>query len=405
MRRIIFLNRYFWPDRSATSQLLSDLAFHLAGRGREVVAICGRQRYDEAAADLPKAETANGVRIERVANTRFGRSGLFGRGVDYLSLYAAIYRAVLRLAEPGDVIVSKTDPPMLCIPAMAAARRRKLRLVNWIQDLYPEIAVELAVPFVRGPAAAAMFRLRDAALRQAAANVAIGERMAERLRARGMPGEQIAVIANWCDDEDIRPLAAGDNPLRREWGLEGRFVVGYSGHLGRPHEYETMLAAAERLSDDPRILFLLIGGGSGIDALRRRAAERGVSAAFRFFPYQSRAKLKHSLTVSDVHWVSLKPQLDGLLVPSKIYGIAAAGRPFLAIAAPEGEIARLVREHGCGLVVAPGQGAEAAAALRSLCREPQRVAAMGARARAMLEAHFTRRQAFARWDELLEAVG
>ena len=140
-----------------------------------------------------------------------------------------------------------------------------------------------------------------------------------------------------------------------EWGLGDKFVVGYSGNLGRAHEFDTVLAAAERLRHAPRIVFLFIGGGQRMDDLARIVKARGLDATFRFVPYQDRTLLTHSLGVPDIHWISLKPAVEGMIVPSKFYGIAAAGRPIIAITARDGELARLVLEHECGLVVEPGQ--------------------------------------------------
>jgi glycosyltransferase involved in cell wall biosynthesis len=404
MPRLIFLNRYFHPDHSASSQLLSDLAFALAGDGHEVCVVTSRQRYDAPDAQLPGRETIRGVDVRRVATTRFGRSAIVGRGVDYLSFYAAMHRAVLSIAAPGDMLIAKTDPPLVCVPALRAARRRALRLVNWLQDLYPEVAVRLGVPLMRGPVAGALARARDAALRAAAANVVVGERMAQIVRRSGVAPERIHVIANWCDDEHIRPLARADNPLRRDWGLADRFVVGYSGNLGRAHEFATVLAAAERLRADERIVFLLVGGGHRFDELAHAVAARGLTRSFRFMPYQENALLAFSLGVADLHWVSLRPELEGLVFPSKLYGVAAAGRPMVAIAAPDGEIARLVRAHDCGFVVAPGDAAGLADVLTRAAADPAGLAAMGVRARAMLDAQFSRRHALEKWRGVLEGV-
>jgi len=403
-RRVIFINRFFFPDHSATSQILTDLAFHLAGGGTDVHVVTSRQRYDEPNADLPAAEAIDGVAIQRVSTTRFGRSALIGRGFDYLSFYRSAYRSVLAVGRPGDVLVAKTDPPLLCVAAMQAARRRGLHLVNWLQDLYPEIAGKLGVPFIRGPLGLGLVQLRDTALRAAAINVVVGEGMAEIVRARGIAPGPIRVIPNWCDDEEIRPLASLDNPLRREWGLDDHFVVGYSGNLGRGHEFETTLAAAERLRGDPRFCFLFIGGGNKFAELADRVRERRLNHLFRFLPYQDRGVLKLSLGVPDVHLISLRPELEGLIVPSKLYGIAAAGRPIVAVAARDGEIARLVLRHESGVVVEPGAGEVLAETLRHLHSDPDRLAEMGRRARAMLEADFTRRHAFARWQALLDHV-
>jgi glycosyltransferase involved in cell wall biosynthesis len=350
-------------------------------------------------------ETIAGVRVHRVAATRFGRSRSFGRGFDYLSFWAAVGRAVLAVSRPGDILVAKTDPPLLCVAAMRAARRRGLVLVNWLQDLYPEVGARLGVPFLSGPLGDGLMRLRDAALHEAVANVAVSDRMAQKLCARGVTADRVHVIPNWCDDEAIRPLAWHDNPLRREWGLEGRFVVGYSGNLGRAHEFETVLAAAEGLHHDHRIVFLFIGGGGRIEELRRRITERGLEQQFRFAPYQDRDALKYSLTLPDLHWLSLLPELEGLIFPSKLYGIAAAGRPFIAVTAGDGEIADLMRRYECGLVIEPGDAVRLAALLARVSKDTESLATMGGRARQMLDENFTRYQAFRRWRAVLDSIG
>jgi len=404
MTKIIFLNRFFAPDHSATSQLVSDLAFHLAADGNDVRVLTSRQRYDQPRARLPERETIGGVAVYRLAGTRFGRSTLLGRAFDYCSFYLSMWRAALALVDRGDILVAKTDPPLLSVVAMAVARRRGLRLVTWQQDLYPEVATLLGMPLFNGPLGRGLARLRDRSLHAAEANVVVGDRMAERVRARGLAPDRIHVIPNWCDDDEIRPIAGCENPLRREWGLADRFVVGYSGNLGRAHEFDTVLGAAEQLRDEPSIVFLLIGGGNRFDELTRRVKQRRLESLFRFIPYQEQAVLRYSLGVPDLHWISLKRELEGVIFPSKLYGIAAAGRPIIAIAAEDGEIAGLVRSYDCGVVIAPGDAGTLATALRDLSRDRRRLAAMGQHARQMLDAHFTRRQAFARWRALLSDI-
>jgi colanic acid biosynthesis glycosyl transferase WcaI len=404
MTRLIVLNRYFFPDHSATSQILGDLMFHLSARGLEVHVITSRQLYDDSQRQLPNSEIVGGVSVHRVATTRFGRSGLAGRAIDYFSFYASARRLLRKLLEPGDILIAMTDPPLLFVIASPTAQLRGARLINWLQDIYPEVAVELGVPFLRGPLAAGISYLRDRSLKSAAVNVVVGETMADKLAARGIPPNRVTIIPNWADDDEIVPVAAADNPLRRQWGLDQKFVVGYSGNLGRAHEFETILAASEILRDDPRFVFLFIGSGHRLEQLATIVKTRGLDPHFRFMPYQDRTHLKYSLGVADVHWLSLKPELEGLIVPSKFYGIAAAGRPTIAITAPDGEIARLVKEHRCGFVIVPGHAAELAALLKRLSLDTQTLNTMGKRARAMLDVHFTRRRSLARWDDLLARV-
>lgn len=402
MKRLIFLNRFFFPDLSATSQILSDLAFHLAAAGHEVHVVTSRLLYDNPDIELPSRELVRGVEVHRLRTTRFGRTGLPGRAMDYASFYVAMRRHLLGLARNGDVIIAKTDPPLLSIPAAWAARRRGARVVNWLHDLYPEIAIELGVPLLKGPAGSALAAMRDRSLKRADANVVLGERMADRLRERGVAPERIHIIPNWTDDAQIAPVAPATNPLRHAWNLQDKFVVGYSGNLGRAHEFETALDAAERLRGHPRIVFVFIGGGHRVEELARLVRERGLAEQFRFLPYQARDQLKYSLSVPDAHWISLRPALEGLIFPSKLYGIAAAGRPVIAVTAKGGEIAQLVEQHACGFAVEPGNSDAFVATILALSSDAQRSAAMGERARAMLDAHFTRRQAFERWCAVLE---
>jgi glycosyltransferase involved in cell wall biosynthesis len=404
MRRLIFINRFFSPDHSATSQILSDLAFDLAGAGRDVHLVTSRQIYDDPKAALPERETLNGVDIHRVASTGFGRAALIGRSIDYISFYRSVRRCLDELVRPGDIVIAKTDPPLMSVVARPIARRNGARLVNWLQDIYPETAVELGVPFMRGPVAASLVALRNATLREAAATVVVGDLMGRKVEALGAAAERIHVIPNWCNDEDIRLIAPADNPLRREWNLADKFVLGYSGNLGRAHEFETVLAAAERLRNEPRVAFLMIGGGKHFAELASAVQSRGLASAFRFLPYQARALLSYSLGSADIHWVSLDPRLEGLMVPSKFYGIAAAGKPIIVIGDPNGELARLVRLDDCGFAIAPGDSETLAATLQRLSETPQDVTNMGARARHMLDAHFTRRQGLARWRRLLDQL-
>jgi glycosyltransferase involved in cell wall biosynthesis len=404
MQRLIFINRYFFPDHSATSQILSDLAFHLSRTGREVHVVTSRQIYDDPKASLPDYEVIRNVHVHRVSSTQFGRATLPGRSIDYLSFYWSVWRCLIATAQRGNILVAKTDPPLVSLVAMAAARRSGARLINWLQDVYPEVAVELGVPFIRGPVASGLAALRNRALQFAEATVVVGDLMARRIESLGAPRAHLHVIPNWCNDEEIQPIGHLDNPLRQKWLLQNKFVVGYSGNLGRAHEFDTVLGAAERLGNDSRFLFLMIGGGKRFDELAKTVKEHRLERLFCFVPYQERKMLPGSLAVPDVHWMSLNPELEGLIVPSKFYGIAAAGKPMIVIAAKDGELARLAQEYACGVIIAPGDDGALASTLLRLSNDPGAVAEMGVRARQMLEAHFTRQKGFERWRQLLDAL-
>ena len=401
--KVIFFNRFFAPDLSATSQLLSDLAFHLAAKGAEVVVVTSRGLYDDPTAELPARETSNGVIVHRVYRSRFGRHFLWGRALDAVALYLHFAVAAMRLAARGDCLVVMTDPPLLSVALALVARLKSCRLVNWLQDIYPEVALGLGLR-LPAPFGALLAGARDLSLKFAARNVAIAERMAARLHALGLPAESVAVIPNWCDDEHVRPRPIEDNALRAEWGLSGRFVVAYSGNLGRAHEYRTLLDAAERLREEADLLFLFIGGGYLTSLLRADVEIRGLAPMFQFHPYQDAELLPLSLTAANIHWISLRPTMEGLIVPSKFYGVAAAGRGAIVIGDPKGEIASLVTRHDCGAAIASGDGAGLAELLRRSMRDPATIDRWGRNARALLDGELGRRRSLQEWETLLASL-
>jgi len=375
----VFVNRYFHPDHSATSQMASDLAFHLASRGYEVGAITSRQRYDDPRARL-ESGSANGVTIERVWSTRFGRGGLAGRAIDYLTFYLSAFLAMRR--ERNAVLIAMTDPPLTSVVAAVAGKR----VVNWVQDLFPEVAESLGI---RAPRL--LRRVRDWSLRRAKANVVLGELMAKRV-------PKATIIHNWAD-AGLRPVEwrTGDPacPDRQDC-LSSTFLVGYSGNLGRAHEFETILGAMRAL---PEVRFVFTGGGAQFEVVKRSAT---ANAEFR--PYVAREKLSESLSSVDAHLVSLQPALEGLIVPSKFYGILAVARPVIFIGARDGELARVIQEHNLGMVVEPGDVDGLTRAISTLAEDPSAAAEMGRRGRELYLSRFAPHRAFEAWERVLEEV-
>ena len=380
--------------------MLGDLAVYLAAQSHEVTVITSRQLYEDSAARLAARERVHGVEVVRVPTTRFGRGNVLGRALDYATFYLSASVALWRACRPGVTVVAKTDPPLISVPAAMVCRLRGARLVNWLQDLFPEVAQASGARFALGWPGRLLVRLRDSSLRRAALNVALGERMAERLRARAVPAERIAVIGNWADGANVRPVASAANPLRSAWGLGDDFVVAYSGNMGRVHEFATILEAMRLLRQSAGVRFLFIGGGRWRGWLEEAVRREALQLAM-FKPYQPQETLPLSLGVADVHLVSLQPAMEGLVVPSKFYGITAAGRPTVFIGDADGEIARLLARHEIGMTVAPGDAAGLVRALQALRDDPAARAAMGLRARALFEQNFDRPHAMRRWEAAL----
>jgi glycosyltransferase involved in cell wall biosynthesis len=400
--KIIFINRYFFPDHSATSQLLSDLAFDLASDGYEVHVITGGQLYTDPQASLDCHEVVREVNVFRVRTSRFGRTRLVGRLLDYLTFYVGATWRLLRLIGPGDLVIAKTDPPMLSVCAALVARWRGAALVNWIQDLFPEVAASLDVSGVRY-LAPVLKLLRNKSLRQAHSNVVLGSLMASRLRDEGIAPDRIAIIANWADGDLIRPVAKEDNPLLGEWGLNGKFVLGYSGNMGRGHEFKTIVDAAELLKAAEEIAFVFIGDGIARPWLEGEVTKRRLTNV-QFRPYQPADRLRWSLSVPDLQVISLLPALEGLIVPSKFYGVAAAGRPVLYVGDPDGEIARIVRREQCGWIFSVGEVGPLAKCILGLSQSRDEVVKAGERARHAFDRQYARPLAHRKWRVLLETL-
>lgn len=406
--RIWFVNRYFYPDHSATSQMLTDVAFHFSSLGYAVHVVVSDQRYEDPRAGLPAREEVRGVSVFRVRGPEFGRSGLSGRLFDDFGFLARARGLLARLLEPGDVLVSKTDPPLLGMALADVARRRRAHRVNWLQDLFPEVALGLGV-LGHGAVYRLLLAWRNRSLASARLNIAISEAMKCRLLDAGASPYRVRVIPNWADAEAVRPVARADNPLRAAWGFAASdFVLGYSGNLGRAHEIETLLGAAEMLRaelgrGESGLRLCFIGGGKGLSRLQSEVMARGLPG-FSFMPYQDRGELSRSLSVADAHLVILRPEMEGLILPSKLYGIAAVARPVVYVGDVEGEVGTLVRERSCGVAVPSGDGEALAAAVRQLMRAPDVAVAMGERARAMLVSDFSFQRAMRLWVDALELL-
>lgn len=396
--KVVFVNRYFFPDHSATSQMLSDLAFGLATQGLCVHILCSRQLYENPKAGLAPLESVRGVTVHRVWTTRFGRGHLAGRALDYLSFYLSSTVRLAFLVHRNDTLVAQTDPPLISIAAAIVAALKRAHLVNWLHDIFPEVATLLGANPLPAPLDRLLRRLRDLSLRAARINVVLGSRMAE-LMSEHVPPSQLCVIENWAAAE-----AAGrdgvQSELRSRLGLGGKFVVMYSGNLGRAHEFATLLEAAAMSAADPDIVFLMIGAGAGMAALERAVRARGLGN-FCFLPLQPRAALADTLAAADLHWLSLKPALEGLIVPSKLYGILAAGRPVLFIGDPCGEVPRVIGPAGAGVSVAIGDAASLARHLADLKADRGRLEHMGERALRLYRERYTERRALEHWMALL----
>lgn len=387
--RVIFVNRVYWPSTAATAQLLTDLAEGLAARGWPVEVI--------AAGTGPDRQ--NGVTIHRTGGSdRHG--GLLSRAINYGNFRRAAQRLLSTLVQPGDVVVPMTDPPLLGTAVTDLVRARSGIVVPWIQDIYPEILSAHVGGWTAGPLRPLRTR-RNRAWREAARCVTLGEDMAQTVAAGGVAADRVAVVPNWAPRELHLSAGAGAIAARRQaWGVADRFVVAYSGNLGRVHEFNAVLDAAAQLKARTDIVFMFIGTGARFDEVRAAAASRGLGN-IRLLPPESRENLPAALAAADVHLVTLKPAFARLVFPSKLAGVLAAGRPVLFVGPGDGDLARLLARAQCGLALGPDEGARLADVIAGWRDAPAQCAQFGRNGRAAYERQFTFEAALTRWQEIL----
>jgi len=403
--RIIILNQFFYPDHSATSQLMTELAESLVERGVCVTALAGRGRYN-GGEKLPPREQFKGVSIERAPATGFGKRNIAGRISDYLSFYIGASWKLLRLPS-HDVVMALTTPPLIGLVALLVGRLRGMRVMMLVQDVYPDIAVALGALRSGSPTTRVLEWISTEVLKRSDRIIVLSESMRSRVAAK--VGEsrisRIDVIHNWADGTDIRPLTEQSNPFVEEHKLGASFVVLFSGNLGRVNEFSTVLEAARLLRERSDIVFLFVGEGAKkaeIQDFRRKHSLESI----RLLDYEPRHQLRYSLAAGHALLVTLADGLAGLSVPSKVYAIMAAGRPLLYVGDPRTDIARLITENRCGAVVASGDSIGLAELIAKWSSERATVEECGTAARALFEHRFDRPHAVnayvASFDKCLE---
>lgn len=391
--RILLLNQFFPPDVAATGQLLADLADGLVRRGHEVHVLASRRAYSGGDEVYPAESRRNGAFVHRVAATGFGRSGFVGRVADYLSFYLLAVRRAMRLPRM-DASVCLTTPPFIALVGCLLKQRRHTKLCLWTMDLYPEIAAALGALKPNSPLYRRLAGLARRVYSAADAVISLGEVMTRRLQQAGARAERITTVHNWVPGESVAHLPAADRQT---------MTLMYSGNLGLGHELETAMQAVYLLKEEKNLRVRFVGNGKLRVKLEAMARDMNLSNV-EFAPPCPLAELSASLAKGDVHLVSQRPGTEGLLAPSKLYGVLAAGRAVLYIGPDDTEAAQIVRQSGAGICVPPGDAPGAAGALRDMLADASARRDMGRRAKAYYESNFGRDRSVERILDVVETT-
>jgi glycosyltransferase involved in cell wall biosynthesis len=392
--RLLVLNQYYWPGVEATANLLTELCEALA-EDYDVTVITGSAREP-----LPHREVRNGVTIIRAHSTAYDRTELSRRAANYLTYLFGAIREGFAAGRP-DVVISMTDPPFIGAAAELLARRYRVPLVVISQDVFPEIAVKLGR--LSNPIAIGALRaVIGSYLRFADRVVVIGETMKERIVEKGVDRDRVCVISNWGDAERVTPQPR-ENAWAEEHGLTDKFVVMHFGNVGHAQDLDTLIRATTFLRDLDDLVVPIIGVGARLDELTE-LAETVQADKVRFLPWQEYAQRSLPISAAHLHVVGLARGLAGYIVPSRMWGVLAAGRPVIAAAEDESETAAVVRATGCGIVVPPGDPLALAEAIRACHDGEYDLAEMGRRSRVYAETETDRSIAVARYRAVLEDV-
>ena len=397
--RIRILHTFFYPDMSAVSQIMTDVARDLAAHGHEVEVIASQGTY-EGKEKLSPTEETGGVRIRRVWSPNLGKRSVLCRLADLASFAIGGLVSAMFSARTDRVVVL-TNPPMYALVGVLLKLFRREPYVYILMDLYPDIAVQAGV--VRKNALLTRFArwLSKITFRRADRIVVLGTCMARAVEQYGISSDKISIVRNWSDEDLVVSVDPDKNPLRAELGYTDEFVVMYSGNMGVGHRFDDILQAALELRDRADIRFLFVGGGvrrGEVEQFRDQHDLDNVTVR-DYFP---RSQLRWSLPAGDAHFVSLREGFEGLIVPSKTYGIMAAGRPVVYQGNADGEIARMLSQEGGGEVVAEGDAAALKELITAWADDRRAACDVGRKARAVFEQRYTREDGLGRYREIFQ---
>lgn len=400
---LLFVNQHYAPDVASTGQHLTDLAEWLAAEGFDVEVWCARGGYTGGEVEAPAREMRGGVEVRRFWTPGLGRETSGGRILEYAVFLVQVLVGLL-VGRRRDLTVFLTTPPMLPVLGLPLRGLRRRPYVVWSMDLHPE--AEFALGILDGEALPGRILrwLADRAYQQADRVIGLGPAMKRRIEAKGVADERLEMIPVWNRRDEVRPVPPSENPLRAELGYDkDDFVVMYSGNAGLGHRFDEVLAAAERLEAED-VNFLFVGGGPRRSQIERSATRRGLTNVV-YRDYFPREALDRSLSVGDVHLVTLRREMSGLAAPGKIYGIMAAGRPTLMVGPEDSDPGAVVTEHAVGAVVDPRREAEPVGRVvekvRAFRDAPERRREIGERARRVFLEYYERDVCCREWDRCL----
>jgi len=391
-RELALLCQDFYPETISTGLFMTELMIKLSQAGYHLRVYCTQPVYrdiSQKATTVPNYMEYEGIKIFRVPTIGNHQHHLFSRALFSLSFLVSVTWAIFRDRASLQGIIVSTSPPFIGLAAWLLQILCHIPYTTIIYDVYPDVVVKLGLLSSFSPITWLWERLTRLILNHSQQMVVIGRDMLSQIKPKinSAKQAQITLIPNWANEQRVYPIPRTENRFIAEHQLQNKFVVQYSGRMGRVHTLLPLLDAAEILKNEP-ILFQFIGDGAQRQMLQIEAYQRGLKN-LQFLPYQPLNRLAETLSAADIGVVSLTPRFTGLSVPSKSYGIMASGTPILALLEPTSEIGLMVEEANCGIVLPNPTGQHLADTIQRLRQNPSHLQQMGRRGRAVFLQQYT----------------
>jgi colanic acid biosynthesis glycosyl transferase WcaI len=348
--KVLLLNQCFYPDVVSTAQHLTDLAIELSNRGHAVTVLAGDRGYDDPTLRFKRRERWKGITVIRIPSFSWGKNSKWKRAANFSSFLLLCAFRMLFLPRV-DAVVALTSPPLISYLAAVYARFTRARLYCWIMDLNPDEAIAAGWLKEESIATRLLKRMMNYSLRRAEQVVVLDRFVKDRLRVNGVDSERVSVLPPWSHSDVVSFSNSGRNDFREQHGLNGKFVVMYSGNHSPCHPLDTLLDAAQILRDRNDVVFCFIGGGSEQQKVQL-FAERHQLTNIKRLPYQPLSELSASLSAADLHVVVMGEPFVGIIHPCKVYNIMAVGSPLLYIGPEESHVTDLARQLNGQLLTA-----------------------------------------------------
>lgn len=386
--KLSVINQFFPPDFAATGQLIEELGVQLGEQGVDIEVFTGQPGYAFETSNAPRKETKGSLKVIRSRTTQLFSNRVRGKALN--GVIFALRTALHLIANRNrrNLTLLTTAPPFLPIIGYLVSLIFGSPYACLLYDLYPDIAIELGVISKQHWLAKFWQSLNCRVWRKAKAIIVLSPAMKNRIVSICPEvADKVSIIHNWSDPDLIQPIEKEDNWFAKQYGLDKKFTVLYSGNTGRCHDVDTIFDAASQLKDEP-IQFVFIGSAAKQKDLMEKAYSQGLNNIL-FLPYQDKSVLPYSLTACDLSLVSVSPGMENLVAPSKFYSCLASGRPVAVVCPKHTYLRQLVLEANCGNTFSNGDDKGLADFIRYLSRDRQLTAKMGRASRQYLEENFT----------------